>query len=263
MSPRAALALAVGTSLALHLFAVLVVPAVRVRLLAEGEHLVEVELREPTPLAPPLEPLEPAEPTPAAPLSPEQAASLGSALTPGEPAAAALPPAASPVRLPERRVVLPEPDTLAMPRFTPAEGLPLPGRPSLPPVRAPGPAPRAAAGLAQALLQGAVTTPAESPDPDAREGMVPLDIEWEAGSRREVVHEPPPPRVPIRNPASVAIRFSVSPRGEVSRAFELQRGDPELDRAALAYIRDFRFNPLPPGEDKEQVGTIRVRFRLE
>lgn len=263
MSPRAALALAVGASLALHLLAVLVVPAVRVRLLAGGERLVEVELREAPPVAPPLEPLQPAEPSPAAPLSPEEAAALGSALAPGEPAAAVLPPAASPVRLPERRAVLPEPDTLTLPRFAPAEGQPLPGRPSRAPVRAPGPDPRAAAGLAQALLRGIEASSAQAPDPAARDALGPLDIEWEAGSRREVVHEPPPPRVPIRNPASVAIRFYVSPRGDVTRAFELQRGDPELDRAALAYIKDFRFNPLPPGEEKEQWGTIRVRFRLE
>ncbi len=47
------------------------------------------------------------------------------------------------------------------------------------------------------------------------------------------------------------------------RACPLQRGETDLDQAALAYIKQFRFNPLPTGEEAEQWGTIRVRFRLE
>ncbi|HSH69963.1 MAG TPA: energy transducer TonB [Deferrisomatales bacterium] len=90
-----------------------------------------------------------------------------------------------------------------------------------------------------------------------------LEIEGPVGKERQVVTQPPPPSVVIRHSAAVHLKFFVSPRGEVVRAEPITRGDAELDRAALAYIKQFRFNALPHGDQREQWGTIRLRFRLE
>ncbi|MDW7708945.1 MAG: energy transducer TonB [Deferrisomatales bacterium] len=261
MSARVALALALGTSLILHLAVVLFVPPARVRLLVGEERLVEVELHRPLPPPLPLSPPAAARPAPPAvtrealeALAPDL---LGPQVTAGDP-----PLPLPPLRLPTRRAELPEPDTVGQRRFWSDRVEPLPERPGLLPARSPAPEPPAATDVAQALLRG-VTAPGEDLDAAAREAMRRLEIEGPVGLDRRVVREPPPPQVPIRHPASVAIRFYVSPEGDVGRAYPTERGDPELDHAALEYIKAFRFNALPPGEEREQWGTIRVRFRLE
>jgi TonB family protein len=261
VSARAALALAVGTSIALHLLAVLLVPAAKVRLVVGGEHLVEVELRPPPPPPLPEATFQPATPTSAPPVTRDELEALARALPAPETPGAGRPLAASPLRLPARSAPLPEPDAIEWPRLVLERPEPLPPRPGLALLRPAAPDPRAATDVARALL--AERPSAAAQDAAAQEAMRRLEIEGPVGVDRRVVHEPPLPRVPIRHPASVAIRFYVSPRGDVSRAFPTERGDSELDRAALAYIKAFRFNPLPPGEEKEQWGTIRVRFRLE
>jgi len=260
--PRASLAAALGASLALHLLLAVLIPAMRVRLPPSTEHLVEVELaRPPLPAEP--ETVKPPEPAPLSPLSPEEAEALGSSLAAFAPAGGPPPPATSPVRLPQRVVRLPEPDTIPWARLAPVEMQSLPSPPRLPAERAAAPDTGAAAELARTLLRSAQAPAAPGQEAAGPAAMQRLEIEGPVGLDRKVVHEPPPPRVPIRNPASVAIRFFVSPRGDVTRALPTQRGDPELDRAALAYIKAFRFSPLPAGEEKEQWGTIHVRFRLE
>ncbi len=261
-APRASLAAALGASLVLHLVLAVLVPGMRVRLPAGTENLVEVELSRP-PLPPETETVKPPEPAQANPLSPQEAEALGASLASLAPAGGLPPPAASPVRLPQRAVLLPEPDALAWPRLAPAEPQALPTPPRLPARRAAAPDAGAAADLARTLLRSAQAPAGSGQEAVGQEAMRRLEIEGPVGLERKVVHEPPLPRVPIRHAASVAIRFFVSPRGDVTRAIPTQRGDPELDRAALDYIKAFRFSPLPAGEEKEQWGTIHVRFRLE
>jgi len=261
VSRSTTVATALVASVGLHLLVVLAVPGVRVRLpIGTSDRLVEVELqREPEP--PPLETPAPPEPSPTVPLTPEAAEALGQELMQHTPRGAA-PPQAPPLRLPERATLLPEPDTLPWSPSPTWETEPLP-QPENPTVRAtPGPDLGSATALAESLLKETTTQAAPVEEP-IQAAMRRLEIEGPVGVERRVLKEPPPPRVPICNPASVAIKFFVSPRGEVTRAFPTQRGDPELDRAALAYIKSFRFNALPPGEEQEQWGTIRVRFRLE
>lgn len=266
MTARAALAMAVGASLTLHLVAVLLVPAARVRLPIGGERLVEVELRPPPPssaAATAAAPHRPETPSSAPPLTRDELDALARAIPSPNLQAGGPPLAVSPIRLPPRSADRPEPEAVEPPQFLPDRVAPLPAGPGPLPARPAAPDPRAAAGLAQALLRGAEEPSAPPEDAAMQAAMRRLEIEGPVGMDRRVVYEPPLPRVPIRHPASVTIRFHVSPRGEVSRAFPTERGDSELDTAALDYIKAFRFNPLPPGEESEQWGTIRVRFRLD
>lgn len=262
-----AIALALTLSLALHLLLLLTVPGLQLRYRVTGERLLEVEVAEPEPeaapppepLSPP-EPLRPVEPEPPRPLAAAEAEDLSRVLA--RAAAAAPAPTAPPVRLPRREARWPEPDSLSW-------NVPLPPAPDAVPrprLERPGPpAParrEALTGLAAKLLESA-SAPARPADAPAPASLPRLDIEWQAGVERKVVREPPPPQVSIRNPADVRIQFWVSPRGTVVRTEVLQTADPELDRAALAYVKGLRFNALPADQEQEQWGTIRVRFRLE
>ena len=258
MTRTGALAAAVAGSVVIHLVLVVVVPGLRVKLPVHRERLVEVELSR-TPLETEPEPLP--RPVAAQPIASEALESLGGALAEQVLAEPAASPAMEPIRLPARSVSIPEPDRIAWTRSLEVEPSPLPAAPVVKRGAAPGPDAGEARRVADRLLQEISATPVV-PEAD-RETMRRLEIEGPVGVDRKVLSEPRPPRIPIRNPATVSIKFYVSPRGEVVRAFPVQRGDPELDQAALAYIKAFRFNPLPTGEEVEQWGTIRVRFRLE
>jgi TonB family protein len=259
--------LAVTASLVAHLALLLAVPGFRISLPVAVERLIEVEIAPPAPaeslVQPKPQPADPLEapPTPSPkPLTEPSQESLAEALFQSVPRPAAPAPAPVPIRLPERGLRLPEPDAIVW-RPTP------PTRQRISPAEVRGIAPAApdldsvqqlAKGLLQDLAAPPTTDPLRPPAPLPR-----LEIEGPVGTQRNVVLEPPLPRVEIRNPADVRIRFWVSPRGTVTRTELEQMADPALDGAALAYIKGFRFNALPPGETREQWGTIRVRFRLE
>jgi TonB family protein len=125
-----------------------------------------------------------------------------------------------------------------------------------------GPDQQQARVIAESLLRELSTAPSQDP---AQPQVPPpqLEIEGPVGEERRVLSRPEPPSVTIRHSADVRLKFYVSPRGEVVRAFPIERGDTDLDRVALAYLKQFRFNALPHGDQREQWGTIRVRFRLE
>ena len=272
------IAVALVASLALHI-ALLLVPGLRLRLPIHRETLVEVEVAppdaalrpapEPEPELPPPPP-EPATtpPTPPArtapaPLARDAAVMLEQALAPLVPATARPAAAPPPLQLPRRALELPGADTIA---WTP----PTPRSSALPPLDSTfrpastlpaGPDQQQGQLLAEALLRELAAPPEQPVQP-----LVPppqLEIEGPVGKERKVVTQPPPPSVAIRHSAAVHLKFYVSPRGEVVRAEPITRGDADLDRAALAYIKQFRFNALPHGDQREQWGTIRLRFRLE
>ncbi|MBM3267289.1 MAG: TonB family protein [Candidatus Sericytochromatia bacterium] len=63
---------------------------------------------------------------------------------------------------------------------------------------------------------------------------------------------------------TVVARIRVAPAGEVVEV-DLVRsaGDPDLDRAALAAFRRYRFTPLDPAApQRDQLGQVRMKFEL-
>lgn len=264
------LTLALAASLAAHLALVLAMPTVQITFPVRVERVVEVEIAEPEPEPepvpepepPPPEPAEPPEPPPPKPISSAEVEFLANALARRVPLQATPPPAPPPLRLPTRRVELPEPDAIPWeppPRARP-EPLPPSARPQADAVAAPDLS--SAAALAETLLDGTVAQ-AQPHEPAPPPSPPPLEIESEFGLERRVAFAPPLPHLQIQNPADVRIQFWVSPRGEVTNASPIQRGDPALDSAAIVYVKKFRFNPLPPGQEQVQWGTLRVKFQLE
>ena len=82
-------------------------------------------------------------------------------------------------------------------------------------------------------------------------------------SRRKILYKPEIPEVEIDREGEVELKFWVLPDGSVGSVFPLLRGDAELERIAINYMKQWRFNPLAEGGSTvEQWGTITVRFKL-
>jgi TonB family protein len=83
-------------------------------------------------------------------------------------------------------------------------------------------------------------------------------------SKRTILYKPEIPEVKIEREGEVELKFWVLPDGSVTSVFPLLRGDAELERIAINYIKQWRFNPLDEGGSAiEQWGTITVKFRLK
>ncbi len=82
--------------------------------------------------------------------------------------------------------------------------------------------------------------------------------------KREILYRPEIPQVKLEREGEVELKFWVLPDGSVGSVFPLLRGDAELERIAINYMKQWRFNPLDEGGSTfEQWGTITVKFRLE
>ena len=90
-----------------------------------------------------------------------------------------------------------------------------------------------------------------------------IGIKGPAG-KRKILYKPEIPEVKIDREGEVELKFWVLPDGSVGRVFSFLRGDAELERIAINYIKQWRFNPLEEGGPTvEQWGTITVKFRLK
>ena len=81
---------------------------------------------------------------------------------------------------------------------------------------------------------------------------------------RKIVERPHPPQVKVRMEGEIELTFWVLPDGMVDRIVPTIRGDTELERIAIQYLKEWRFVPLP--KDKPQVeewGVIPIKFRLK
>ncbi|MBX3043422.1 MAG: energy transducer TonB [Candidatus Kapabacteria bacterium] len=88
------------------------------------------------------------------------------------------------------------------------------------------------------------------------------DIEWGGGGNRIVLHKPLPKfPVGVNTNAELKFRFTVMPDGTVGRIIPLQKADPRLETAALAALRQWRFNVLK--EDVVMEGVIPLTFVLK
>jgi TonB family protein len=81
---------------------------------------------------------------------------------------------------------------------------------------------------------------------------------------RKILERPPPPQVNVRAEAEIEMILWVLPNGRVDRVIPLMKGDAELERIAIQYLKQWRFAPLPQEKPQvEQSGTILVKFRLQ
>ena len=87
------------------------------------------------------------------------------------------------------------------------------------------------------------------------------DIEWGGGGNRIVLNKPLP-KFPsgVNYNAELKFKFTVLPDGTVGRIVPLQKADPRLEAAALAALRQWRFNVLK--KDVVMEGIIPLTFVL-
>ncbi len=109
------------------------------------------------------------------------------------------------------------------------------------------------------LLGSKEKEPAEKP----LEENLQLGIKGPLASRK-ILERPSPPAVRIRMEAEIELTLWVLPNGTVDRATPSVRGDAELERIAIQYLKQWRFSPLPKDQAQvEQWGTIPIRFKMD
>jgi len=81
---------------------------------------------------------------------------------------------------------------------------------------------------------------------------------------RKILERPQTPRVTVRVEAEIELTLWVLPNGVVDRVIPSVRGDAELERIAIQYLKHWQFVPLQRDEAQvEQWGTIPFKFRLQ
>ena len=81
---------------------------------------------------------------------------------------------------------------------------------------------------------------------------------------RKILEKPQPPQVKVKVEAEIELALWVLPNGTVDRVVPSVKGDAELERIAIQYLKQWRFVPLPKDEPQvEQWGTIPIKFRLQ
>ena len=81
-------------------------------------------------------------------------------------------------------------------------------------------------------------------------------------SGREVVYKPLKlPELAIEMEVNIRLKFWVLPDGSIGDVVPLQRGDVRLERAAIQYLKNWRFNPVT--DEREVWGIIPIRYSLQ
>lgn len=92
------------------------------------------------------------------------------------------------------------------------------------------------------------------------ERSAPYNIE---GLDRDPVYAPLP-AYPEQEDATIRVRITVDPRGQIVQRVPLLKGNPQLERAVMDALQRWRFNALPANAPQEtQTGVITFRFRLQ
>jgi TonB family protein len=81
---------------------------------------------------------------------------------------------------------------------------------------------------------------------------------------RKILAKPQPPQVKVRMEGEIELTFWVLPDGMVDRVLPTMKGDMELERIAIQYLKQWRFAPLPRDQPQvEQWGVIPIKFKLQ
>lgn len=81
---------------------------------------------------------------------------------------------------------------------------------------------------------------------------------------RKILERPNLPSVKVKVEGEIELTFWVLPNGIVDRAIPSVKGDTELERIAIQYLKQWRFAPLPKDQPQvEEWGMIPVKFKLQ
>jgi len=81
---------------------------------------------------------------------------------------------------------------------------------------------------------------------------------------RKILERPNPPQVKSKVEVEIELTLWVLPNGTVDRVVPSVKGDAELERIAVQYLKQWRFAPLSKDQPQAvQWGTIPIKFRLQ
>jgi TonB family protein len=81
---------------------------------------------------------------------------------------------------------------------------------------------------------------------------------------RKILERSSLPQVKLKVEAEIELTLWVLPDGTVDRVIPSVKGDPDLERIAIQYLKQWRFAPLHKDQPQvEQSGTIPIKFRLQ
>lgn len=81
---------------------------------------------------------------------------------------------------------------------------------------------------------------------------------------RKILEKPPPPQAKLKVEVEIELMLWVLPNGTVDRVVPSVKGDAELERIAIQYLKQWRFSSLLKDQPQAiQSGTIPVRFKLK
>ena len=81
---------------------------------------------------------------------------------------------------------------------------------------------------------------------------------------RAIIRRPQPPQINIDIEVEIRLKFWVLPDGTIGEVIPIKRGDAHLERIAITYLKQWRFEPLHPGVPQEKIwGTIPIRFTVQ
>lgn len=107
---------------------------------------------------------------------------------------------------------------------------------------------------------------------NAKEGNVqekPLEENLRLGVKgplvsRKILERPPSPQPKLKVEVEIELTLWVLPNGAVDRVVPSVKGDTELERIAIQYLKQWRFAPLSKDQPQTvQSGTIPIKFRLQ
>jgi hypothetical protein len=81
---------------------------------------------------------------------------------------------------------------------------------------------------------------------------------------RKILERPPLPQVKLKVEVEIELQLWVLPNGTVDRVVPSVKGDAELERIAIQYLKQWRFVPLSKDQPQTvQGGTIPIKLRLQ
>jgi hypothetical protein len=113
------------------------------------------------------------------------------------------------------------------------------------------------------VIERLLSAKQRAPQAKPLEENLQLGIKGPLATRR-ILERPNLPQVKVKVEAEIELTFWVLPNGVVDRAIPSLKGDTELERIAIQYLKQWRFDSLPKDEPQvEEWGIIPIKFRLQ
>jgi len=116
---------------------------------------------------------------------------------------------------------------------------------------------------AEKVIQGLLSTKEKTVPEKPLEENALLGIKGPLAARK-ILEKPNPPQGKVKGDMEIELTVYVLPNGIVDRIIPFVKGDADLERIAIRYLKQWRFAPLPKDQAQvEQWGTIPIKFKLQ